>query len=115
MFFTTDIRAVRRAQKPLVRLFHFILTFKISRKMEQSNISRDHIAMEAMKIIMQKTTREMLTPVNRLKRWLGMDYDARLSSFKDEKLAANAYDIADAMVAEREKRNTAMEAAKGAD
>lgn len=83
--------------------------------MEQSNISRDHIAMEAMKIFMQKTTREMLTPLNRLKRWLGLNYDAWLSSHKDKKLAQIAYDIADAMVAEREKRNTAMEAARGAD
>lgn len=103
------------AQKPLVRLFHFILTFKISRKMEQSNISRDHIAMEAMKVIMQETTREMLTPLNRLKRWLGIKHTSSTIGITYDTLAAKAYDIADAMVAEREKRNVAMEAAQGAD
>jgi len=60
--------------------------------------------MEAMKIIMQETTREMLTPVNRLKRWLGLSYESWLSRLEDEELAQEAYDIADAMVAERERR-----------
>lgn len=73
--------------------------------MEQSNISRDHIAMEVMKIIMQKTTRETLTPLNRLKRWLGINHVSSTIGITCDTLAAKAYDIADAMVAEREKRN----------
>lgn len=83
--------------------------------MEQSNISRDHIAMEAMKILMQETTREMLTPLNRLKRWLGLPYKSWSGGIELAQMAKLSHDIADAMVAEREKRNTAMEAARGAD
>lgn len=71
--------------------------------------------MEAMKIIMQETTREMLTPLNRLKRWLGIKHTSSTIGITYDTLAAKSYDIADAMVAEREKRNTAMEAARGAD
>lgn len=73
--------------------------------MEQSNISRDHIALEAMKIIMQATTHEIITPVQRLKRWLGMTHESWLGGSSLENIARKAYDIADAMVAEREKRN----------
>ena len=72
--------------------------------MEQSNISRDHIALEAMKIIMQAITHEIITPVQRLKRWLGMTHKSWLGGILPENIARRAYDIADAMVAEREKR-----------
>lgn len=71
---------------------------------QQSNISRDHIAMEAMKVIMEKTTKEMLTPLNRLKRWLGIEHTSSTIGITYDTLAAKSYDIADAMVAEREKR-----------
>ena len=73
--------------------------------MEQSNISRDHIALEAMKIIMQATTHEIITPVQRFKRWLGMTHKSWLGGLNPGQLAAKSYDIADAMVAERENKN----------
>lgn len=73
--------------------------------MEQSNISRDHIALEAMKIIMQATTHEIIPPVQRLKRWRGMTHTSWIGGLNPGQLAAKSYDIADAMVAEREKKN----------
>ena len=73
----------------------------------ESNISRDHIALEAMKIILAKTTREITTPKVRLKAWLGYAISFKSStSYPDlEILARMSYDIADAMIEERERRN----------
>lgn len=72
--------------------------------MEQSNISRDNIALEAMKIIMQATTHEITTPVARVRRWLGLPHKSWLGGLNPGQLAAKSYDIADAMVAERQCR-----------
>lgn len=71
---------------------------------QESNISRDHIALEAMKVIMKKTTKEMLTPLNRLKRWLGIEHTSSTIGITYDTLAGKAYDVADAMVAERQRR-----------
>lgn len=73
----------------------------------ESNISRDHIALEAMKIILAKTTREITTPTVRFKAWLGNTIGFKsATSYPDPKvLARMSYDIADAMVEERERRN----------
>lgn len=71
--------------------------------MEQSNISRDHIALEAMKAIMDKTTHEILTPWQRLRRFAGLRYNSSLSNGNPKNIALRAYQIADAMVAGREK------------
>lgn len=73
---------------------------------QQSNISRDHIAMEAMKVIMRETTHEITSPVARIKRWLGLPYKSWLGGLTPGQLAAKSYDIADAMVAERQNRKT---------
>lgn len=61
--------------------------------------------MEAMKVIMRETTHEITTPVQRLKRWLGMTHKSWLGGYSPENIARKAYDIADAMVAERENKN----------
>lgn len=45
-------------------------------------------------------------PVQRLKRWLGMTHKSWLGGLNPGQLAAKAYDIADAMVAERQNRKT---------
>lgn len=73
---------------------------------QQSNISRDHIAMEAMKVIMRETTHEITSPVARIKRWLGLPHKSWLGGLTPEQLSRKAYDIADAMVAERQNRKT---------
>ena len=73
----------------------------------ESNISRDHIALEAMKIILAKNTREITKPMVRFKAWLGDTEGFKSSTtFPDPKvLARMSYSIADAMIEERERRN----------
>ena len=90
--------------RPRCTALSISITLKQTNIMEQSNITYDHIALEAMKIIMQMTTREMLTPLNRLKRWLGIEHTSSTIGITYDSLAAKAHDIADAMVAERERR-----------
>lgn len=72
--------------------------------MEQSNISRDHIALEAMKIIMRETTHEITSPVARIRRWLGLPHKSWLGGLTPEQLACQSHDIADAKMAERLRR-----------
>lgn len=71
---------------------------------QESNISRDHIALEAMKVIMRETTHEITTPVARVRRWLGLPHKSWLGGLTSGQLAAKSYGIADAMVAERQCR-----------
>lgn len=71
---------------------------------QESNISRDHIALEAMKVIMRETTHEITTPVARVRRWLGLPHKSWLGGLNPGQLAAKSYDIADAMMAERLRR-----------
>lgn len=73
---------------------------------QQSNISRDHIALEAMKVIMRETTHEITSPVAHIKRWLGLPYKSWLCDLTPKLLARKSYEIADAMVAERQNRKT---------
>lgn len=73
---------------------------------QQSNISRDHIAMEAMKVIMRETTHEITSPVARIKRWFGLPHKSWLIDLTPGQLARKSYEIADAMVAERQNRKT---------
>lgn len=67
-----------------------------------SNISRDHIAMEAMKVLMQKNVTISLTLKNRIRRFFGMSYKS-VTIFDKKGLAELSYKIADAMIAQREK------------
>lgn len=62
----------------------------------ESNISRDHIALEAMATILSKSIE--------VKRNRFRDYDD-WNLPDPEGLAETAYDYADAMIAERERRN----------
>lgn len=61
--------------------------------------------MEAMKVIMRETTHEITTPAARIRRWLGLPHKSWLGGLNPGQLARKSYEIADAMVAEREKRN----------
>lgn len=67
-----------------------------------SNISRDHIAMEAMKILMEKNVTVSLTLKNRIRRFIGMSYKS-VTAFDNKALAKLSYEVADAMIAQREK------------
>ena len=60
----------------------------------ESNITRDHIALEAMKILMQKR-------INVKKNLFGNVIS--INSIDKFLLANEAYNIADAMIAERER------------
>lgn len=71
---------------------------------QESNISRDHIALEAMKVIMKETTHEITTPMARVRRWLGLPHKSWLGGLTPEQLASQSHDIADAMMAERLRR-----------
>lgn len=71
----------------------------------KSNISRDHLAMEAMKVILDKTLSERYSLLGRIKVWLFGKTETHPSiGFPDEEeVAEMAYIYADAMIAEREK------------
>lgn len=72
----------------------------------ESNITRDHIALEAMKIIYSKTFFRSFKPVNRLKKLLGLSVNKQnYSSLNYKTIANEAYNLADAMIAERNKAN----------
>lgn len=70
--------------------------------MAGSNISRDHIAMEAMKVLMEKTVSNNLTLKNRIKRFFGLNHST-YTSLDKKMIAQISYDMADAMIAQREK------------
>lgn len=68
--------------------------------MNESNISRDHIALDAMKVLLEKSARYK-------KSRLSGEFKSDLI-YPDE-IAKVAYDYADAMIAERERRNQQQE------
>ena len=70
--------------------------------MAGSNISRDHIAMEAMKVFMEKNVTVSLTLKNRISRFLGISYKS-VTAVDDKSIAKLSYEMADAMIAQREK------------
>lgn len=69
----------------------------------ESNISRDHIALEAMKIIMEKSYVREQTIWNKIGVLFGFGHSSIDSFFKPSFAARKAYEYADAMIAEREK------------
>lgn len=70
----------------------------------ESNISRDHIALEAMKIILDKAAFRPLHLIDRIRIMFGRKTKrCRLDHPASEKVAEYAYEFADAMIAEREK------------
>lgn len=72
----------------------------------ESNISRDHIALEAMKIIMEKSFTRQQTIWNKIAMLFGFGHSSTDSFLKSVFVARKAYDYADAMIAEREKEKT---------
>lgn len=70
--------------------------------MAESNISRDHIAMEAMKVLMEKTVSNNLTLRNRIRQFFGLNHKTYIA-FDEKMIAKLSYNIADAMIAQREK------------
>lgn len=68
----------------------------------ESNISRDHIAMEAMKVLLEKTVSKHLTLRNRIRKFFGKGYKGEIQ-LNSKTIAITSYTIADAMIAQREK------------
>ena len=72
--------------------------------MNNSNISKDHIALEAMKVLMQISAKDNTPFWGRILRFFGRG-DVKTSVISTAHVADNAYRYADAMIAERELRN----------
>lgn len=71
----------------------------------ESNISRDHIALEAMKMIFNANVRTQQTIWNKIKVLL-FGGKPSVNIFPNPEITAMAaYDYADKMIAEREKSN----------
>ena len=71
----------------------------------ESNISRDHIALEAFKIMLEKCISKKQIFWNKIAEFLVGVAKEKINLPNDESLALNAYRYADAMIAEREKDN----------
>lgn len=72
--------------------------------MNESNISRDHIALEAMKIFYKTVLFRRLSIINRIRKFFGMPVPCiGVTTWSYEKIAEQAYKMADAMINEREK------------
>ncbi len=71
--------------------------------MEQINISRDHIAMEAMKVLLARCEMPYFTIWGKIKRALGLSYTTFWVTNYAQNLAKHSYRIADAMIEWRSK------------
>ena len=74
--------------------------------MNESNISRDHIALEAMKILLEGGEALNARPVtflDRIKKYFGLPFMGEMQDAYIKEISKGAYEIADAMIAEREK------------
>lgn len=76
----------------------------------ESNISRDHIALEAMKIIIEKSYVREQTIWNKIAMLFGFGHSSTDSFLKSVFVARKAYDYADAMIAERERKEESVNA-----
>lgn len=68
-----------------------------------SNISKDHIALEAMKMVMSNYNHKSQTIWNKIWVLLGGKAHIKTSLGSPNKIAEIAYSFADAMIKEREK------------
>ena len=71
----------------------------------ESNISRDHIALEAMKLIINASIEQEQTLWNKIKVLFGGKSSIAHKAINPYKAANLAYEYADAMIAEREKKS----------
>lgn len=75
----------------------------------ESNISRDHIALEAFKIMLEKGICKRQSFWNKILSFLGGSVHEKINLPNDESLVRNAYRYADAMIAERNKEKSVEE------
>ena len=75
----------------------------------ESNISRDHIALEAMKIILEKSFTRHQTIWNKIAKLFGGSHSSNDCFLKCSIVAKEAYKYADAMIAERKKQEEVKE------
>lgn len=79
---------------------------KKTKKIMNSNISRDHIALEAMKIVLDKSLVRAINPIDRIKEFFCKgETKTRLICIPQNEIAIFAYKLADAMIEERNKNN----------
>ena len=71
--------------------------------MTGSNISRDHIAMEAMKILLSNSSQKEQTIFNKIGSFLGLCKPKRIFIINTINVSVMAYKMADDMIAQREK------------
>lgn len=72
----------------------------------ESNISRDHIAMEAMKVLLNQGMALSAKPSSfkdRIKKFFGLPFKGEVQDSYIKEISKGAYEIADAMIAQREK------------
>lgn len=67
----------------------------------ESNITRDHLAMEAMKVIMEKSVRRRLSLKGKIKSLFGKPVVERITMLNPVLIADVSYRVADAMIAAR--------------
>lgn len=72
----------------------------------ESNISRDHLAMEAMKVLLDNGVAISAKPItfsDKVRKFLGLPYNGEVQDNYIKEISKGAYEIADAMIAERDK------------
>ena len=75
----------------------------------ESNISRDHIALEAFKVMLEKCISKRQSSWNKISSFFGGSVSEKINLPNDESLVRSAYRYADAMIAERNKEKSVEE------